>query len=141
MALMPAPLIGQPPGATPWGPTVPLNTRRLSTLCVLDDMKVTKGAGVPGGFSSAGLAIIIKSSFGSKQSSSALVSPPTLINLPGPKRLSEGFLGLSTQTLPGLSPTQSSLLSMLNTPSGPEMSLLGGLPTTPAKPGFTNCSM
>ena len=56
--------------------------------------------------------------------------------------ISDGFfiapvVASITQTFPGLSPTQSSVLLLaVNTPSGPEVSLS---PVKPANPGLGNC--
>ena len=107
------------------------------------EMKVTKG-----GVSSAGLAIMIRLSWDrsrvhrlwlSRRPGSGS-SPPqewvyarVRVKYPDLPRSSHS----STQTFPGLSPTQSSVLLLaVNTPSGPEVSLL---PVKPANPVLTNC--
>src|SRR5262245_34491424 len=114
-------------------------------------MKVTKGPPLLAG--SAGLAIMTTLSLSLKlvtQSSSALVVDVftggvpvvlTKIGLSCPFICDGVFtapvVASITQTFPGLSPTQTSVLLLsVNTPSGPEKSFPPGL--TPANPGLGN---
>ena len=79
--------------------------------------------------------------FVSVQNSSALVVPPMAIGFVAPPGnvFTAKVKASCTQSLPGLSPTQTSVwLLTVARPSGPEVSLL---PVKPANPELTNCAM